>query len=105
MGCKESNQTNKHGQNGLISINGLINEYLCKIRCLLILPHVCRAQKLLAAACSKLNSSFAIHSKSCLKRSLKNRKVLRTNGYLMKVKVLQNALLEHSAILLTSIKG
>ena len=31
-------------------------------------------------------------------------KVLKTNGSLMKVKVLQNALLEHSAILLTCIK-
>ena len=31
-------------------------------------------------------------------------KVLKTNASLMKVKVLQNALLEHSAILLTCIK-
>ena len=30
--------------------------------------------------------------------------ILKTNGSLMKVKVLQNALLEHSAILLTCIK-
>ena len=31
-------------------------------------------------------------------------KILKTNGSLMKVKVLQNALLEHSAILLTCIR-
>ena len=31
-------------------------------------------------------------------------KVLKTNGSLMKVELLQNALLEHSAILLTCIK-
>ena len=31
-------------------------------------------------------------------------KVLKTNGSLMKVEVLQNALLEHSTILLTCIK-
>ena len=48
----------------------------------------------------------SIYSKTWLKRPLKidKTKVLMTNGSLMKVEILQNALLEHSAILLTCIK-
>ena len=42
---------------------------------------------------------------NCLKASQKDKtKVLTTNGSLMKVEVLQNALLEHSAIRLTCIR-
>ena len=52
-----------------------------------------------------LQSGMHMYSKTCLKQPLKidKTKVLTTNGSLMHGKVLQNAILEHSAILLTCV--
>ena len=47
-----------------------------------------------------------VYSKTCLKRPLKidKTKILKTNGSLMNFKSIADALLEHSAMLLTCIK-